>query len=241
MILNALKHGCETFIITVDAPQVGRREADIRYNLSLKATEFKQKFDGAPFIVKDMELMSQKNGSPTTKSKAILKGTAGRLSSFINPKLTWEDIKWIRAFIEENKLNKNRVSLILKGIQCFEDVEIIINDEYYRKNIDAIILSNHGGRQLDYARSSLEVLEEINMKIGRDLYGKYGIKIFIDGGIMNGCDTFKVLAFGAHGVGIDSAYLYVMACGGSKGNERVIEILRMELIDVMKKISSNMF
>ena len=232
MILNALKHGCQTFIITVDAPQVGRREADIRYNLRLKSSEFKQKFDGSPFIVKDMKFKNKSDGN----DNVLHKGTAGRLSSFINPKLTWNDLKWIRSFIDKNNCNKNRVELILKGIQCFEDVLIVINDVYHRNNIDGIIISNHGGRQLDFARSSLEILQEINVKIGTNICDKYGIKLYIDGGIMNGYDIFKALAFGANGVGIGRAYLYGLACDGSKGIERVIEILKMELKDIMQRM-----
>eukprot|EP01084_Bolivina_argentea_P032166 59504_1 len=223
MLLKALKYKVNTFVITVDAPQVGRREKDIRYNLKMKFMNQQEQLKSEriykecePHIVKDMHNMVH------NESENVLHaGTAGRLSSFINPSLTWNDIVWIRTFLDQHNKTNKRIKLILKVMEEYNDI------------VDGIILSNHGGRQLDTARSSLEVLQEVMDNIN---LSESNIKIYIDGGIRNGVDVFKAIAMGAYGVGIGRPYVYGMACYGCDGIRRVVEILKNEFVDIMREM-----
>lgn len=98
---------------------------------------------------------------------------------------------------------------------------------------DGIILSNHGGRQLDYARSGVEILVEV-----MDAFEKYNLKnkieVFVDGGIRRGTDIFKCLALGAKCVGIGRPVLYGLACHGQSGVEKVIQLLKDEFAVTMR-------
>eukprot|EP01084_Bolivina_argentea_P288800 495750_1 len=103
--------------------------------------------------------------------------------------LEWDDLLWIKSLLP-NSINSN-MKLILKGVQCNEDVLKAI--EY---GVDAVILSNHGGRELDYARSSIEILIEV-MEVLDSNNLRNEIEVWIDGGIRRGTDVFKAIALGA--------------------------------------------
>lgn len=128
--------------------------------------------------------------------------------------------------------------IVLKGIQTAEDAIIAFRDH---PEVTGIIVSNHGGRQLDYARSSIEALAEITAALDAHKLSlqKQGLQprtfeVLLDGGIRRGTDIFKALALGATGVGIGRPSLFGLATYGQKGVERVIEMLHQEFLNTMR-------
>ncbi len=129
--------------------------------------------------------------------------------------LTWEFIPWFKKNYD--------MKLLLKGIMTPEDAALALDYE-----VDGIIVSNHGGRQLESDLSTIEVLEEVSKAING------AIPILIDGGIRRGTDVFKALALGATAVGIGRPYIYGLAAEGQVGVEKVIAILQTELVRNMQ-------
>ncbi len=161
-------------------------------------------------------------GNRSTQGKVILhtlpeaERTLGNLpklplhQSYHDPSMTWEIIPWIRSF--------STMKIVLKGILTADDALIAADQK-----VNAVYISNHGGRQLDSNLSTLEALEEIAPAI------KGKMPIFIDGGFRRGTDIFKALALGATAVGIGRPYIYGLAAKGQQGVEDVIDILQSEL------------
>ncbi|KAF4345131.1 L-lactate dehydrogenase (cytochrome) [Fusarium beomiforme] len=136
-------------------------------------------------------------------------------SLIMNSTLSWDDIPWFQSI--------TNMSIVLKGVQRVEDV--IKAAEY---GVEAVILSNHGGRQLDYSEAPVEVLAEA-MPILRERGLHDKIEVYIDGGVRRGSDVLKALCLGARGVGIGRPFLYAMAGYGQKGVEKAIRIYKDEL------------
>ncbi|KAI1431448.1 FMN-dependent dehydrogenase [Xylaria sp. CBS 124048] len=192
IVRHAEARGCKGLFITVDAPQLGRREKDMR-----------SKFDDQGSDVQ--------NGQATDTSQ----GAARAISSFIDPALSWADIPWFRSI--------TKMPIILKGVQRVEDVLKAIE-----VGVQGVVLSNHGGRQLEFARSGVEVLAE-TMPVLRSMGLENRIEIFIDGGVRRGTDILKALCLGAKGVGIGRPFLYAMSSYGFDGVDRAMQLLRDEL------------
>ncbi|KAG8672816.1 hypothetical protein FPOAC2_06224 [Fusarium poae] len=143
-------------------------------------------------------------------------------SLIMNSTLSWDDISWFRSI--------TTMPIILKGVQRVEDV--VKAAEY---GIEAVILSNHGGRQLEYSESPIEVLAELMPTLrGLGLHDK--IEVYLDGGVRRGSDVLKALCLGARGVGIGRPFLYAMAGYGQKGVEKAIRIYKDELERNMRLI-----
>ena len=196
IVLDVIKKGVKAICVTVDAPQLGRREKDMRLKFQ----------DDAPDV--------QENDVNRSA------GAARAISSFIDPSLEWKDINWLKSF--------TTVPIVIKGIQCGEDAVLAA-----KSGVQGIIISNHGGRQLDTCRSAIEILEEVVDDLKKaGLCDK--LEIYIDGGIRRGADIFKAIALGAKGVGIGRPFLYAMSCYGQNGVERAIDILKEELEMVMR-------
>ncbi|KAI3631707.1 hypothetical protein MIR68_010180 [Amoeboaphelidium protococcarum] len=142
-------------------------------------------------------------------------GAARAIGSFIDPSLCWEDLKWFRSI--------TNLPIVLKGVQCAEDALLAA-----QHGVQGIVISNHGGRQLDFARSSIEILPEV-----MDLLDKHGLRdkmeVYVDGGIRRGTDIFKAIALGAKAVGIGRPLLYAMSTYGQPGVEHALQILKDEL------------
>ena len=129
-------------------------------------------------------------------------------------RLTWEDVRWLKT--------KTKLPLIIKGIQCVEDAKLAI-----QHGVDAVYISNHGGRQLDYASPALEILYEMN----GELKGK--TEILVDGGFMRGSDVLKAVALGAKAVCVGKLAAWGLAAAGEEGVVRTFELLALELQNVM--------
>ncbi len=128
--------------------------------------------------------------------------------SYVDPNLNWEDVAWIK------KLAPGK-PLVIKGISCVEDA--ILAHEH---GCSGIVLSNHGGRQLDGARPPIQVLQEIRNE-RPDLLDK--MEVFVDGGVRRGTDVLKALCLGAKAVGLGRPFLYAQSAYGSEGVVKAVE------------------
>ncbi len=220
IILRAKEANCHALVLTMDLPILAQRHQDIRNDLSAppKAT-----FNNILQIIKKprwcLKMMSTKNrtfGNILGHAKGVddLSSIVAWTNAQFDPGLSWDYVKWIR------KLWKG--PLILKGILDENDALIAKKLE-----IDGIIVSNHGGRQLDGTISSIMALKKVVEKTDNEL------DIYFDGGIRSGQDIIKALSIGAKGVFMGRAYLYGLAAMGQKGVEKVLEILKKELVTAL--------
>ncbi|KAI8899094.1 FMN-dependent dehydrogenase-domain-containing protein [Globomyces pollinis-pini] len=197
LIERAQSKGVKALCITVDAPQLGRREKDMRVKFE----------NDAPDVQGNRDMNRNQ-------------GAARAISGFIDPSLSWDDIPWLKSV--------SKVPIILKGIQCGEDAVLAA-----KAGVQGIVISNHGGRQLDTCRSAIECLKEVMDDLRTaNLDGK--MEIYIDGGIRRGSDIFKALALGATAVGLGRPFLYAMSSYGQAGVEQAIDILKEELEMTMR-------
>jgi isopentenyl diphosphate isomerase/L-lactate dehydrogenase-like FMN-dependent dehydrogenase len=220
LVERAQKAGVENLVLTVDVPVAGARLRDIRNGLTVPPKiNLKTLLNAAPrvewwwkFLTKpSLEFASMSNWD----------GTVAELLDFMfDPTMTFEDLKWIRK-IWSGKLT-------VKGIQNLEDA---INAE--KCGADAIVFSNHGGRQLDKAPTPLHLIPLAKQKLS----GK--TEIHMDTGIMSGSDIVAALALGADFVYVGRAYLYGLMAGGQSGVERTIEILKSEIVRTMRLLGAN--
>eukprot|EP01084_Bolivina_argentea_P152059 265309_1 len=157
------------------------------------------------------------------------KGMAHSPASLISEALNWNDLVWIKEFVQEMNVKydvkKGGIKLVLKGIQSRWDA--------YKYGLDGIIVSNHGGRQLDFSRASIQVLIEVMDEL-KKIGAENKIEVYMDGGIRRGSDIFKAIALGATAVGIGRAALFGLTCYGQKGVQKVVQILKNELGITMK-------
>ncbi|CDO93507.1 unnamed protein product [Kluyveromyces dobzhanskii CBS 2104] len=143
------------------------------------------------------------------------KGASRALSSFIDPALNWDDIVELKT--------KTKLPIVIKGVQCVEDVL-----KAAEVGAAGVVLSNHGGRQLDFSRAPIEVLAE-TMPALREKKLDDKLEVFIDGGVRRGTDILKALCLGAKGVGLGRPFLYSNSCYGKEGVKKAIELLKDEL------------
>ena len=197
LVKRAGNLGAKALFVTVDAPQLGRREKDMR-------TKF---VDDAPDV--------QDEGTVDRS-----RGAARAISAFIDPSLSWDDITWFKSITS--------LPIMLKGVQSGHDAILAV-----KAGVAGMVISNHGGRQLDTARSSVEVLEEV-MEALRMESLQDTVEVFVDGGFRRGTDIFKALALGAKAVGLGRPFLYSMSAYGQAGVERLIDLLKDELDMVMR-------
>ncbi|KAK9451841.1 FMN-dependent dehydrogenase-domain-containing protein [Limtongia smithiae] len=201
IVQHAESRGCKSLWITVDAPQLGRREKDMR-----------SKYDEQAAEVQDEGTVDRSQGA------------ARAISSFIDPSLSWKDIPWFKSI--------TKMPIVLKGVQSAEDAIKAV--EY---GVDAILLSNHGGRQLDFAKSAIEMLVEVMAALKAKGYDNK-IEVYVDGGVRRGTDILKAICLGAKGVGIGRPFLYAMSTYGESGVVRAIQLLKDELEMNMRLIGA---
>ncbi|PKI85936.1 L-lactate dehydrogenase (cytochrome) [Malassezia vespertilionis] len=205
MVRKAEKVGIQALFITVDAPQLGRREKDMRMH-----------FDDAGTNVQN-ETEDEVNRN---------EGAARAISSFIDPSLDWEVAEWIKS--------QTKIPVLLKGVQCWEDCVLAAE-----KGFAGVVLSNHGGRQLDFAPSGIEVLEEcVDALRIRGLFPNPHFQIFVDGGIRRATDVLKAVCLGATAVGIGRPFIYAMSAYGAAGVSRAIQLLKEEMVMDMRLIGA---
>ena len=170
LLARAEAAGYLAIVVTVDLPEVGRRERDLRTG----------------FV------------TPTS------------LSQVTDNSLTWRDLEWLRA--------QTALPVLIKGILIAEDAVLATE-----AGVDGIVVSNHGGRQLDGVAASLDALPEVVEAVGDRA------EVLVDGGVRRGTDVVKALALGAKAVLVGRAALYGLAVDGAAGVERVLTLLREEV------------
>ncbi|CCK70640.1 FMN-dependent alpha-hydroxy acid dehydrogenase KNAG_0E03860 [Huiozyma naganishii CBS 8797] len=191
--------GLKALFVTVDAPSLGHREKDLKIKFST--------MQSGP------ELMQSK---PEHKDAGAEKGASRALSKFIDPALSWNDI------VEFKKHTK--LPIVIKGVQRAEDVV-----KAAELGLAGVVISNHGGRQLDFSRSPVEVLAESVPELEKRGLRSDNFQLFIDGGVRRGTDILKALCLGANGVGLGRPFIYANSCYGKEGVAKAISLLTDEL------------
>lgn len=217
LITRAETAGCSALVLTVDLPISGQRHRDIKNGLSVPL-----RFSGRSLF--DMMLRHEwwrrqifaksksfGNLADMTSAKhSKLMGLAQWCASQYDASLSWNDVAWVR------KLWKGK--LIVKGVLNAEDARHAIDS-----GCDSVIVSNHGGRQLDGARSTISSLRSIACAVNRQ------VPVLLDGGIRSGQDIIRALALGADLCMIGRPYLYALSVAGPTGLDTLFTILKNEL------------
>ena len=220
LVERAKRAGVKNLMLTVDVPAAGQRIRDSRNGLTvpprLTAGTVINAIPRPAWWINflttpSIEFASMKNWE----------GTVGELLDYMfDPTMTWEDLKWIRQQWDG--------TLTVKGIQNLDDAKMAA-----KLGADAILLSNHGGRQLDRAPVMLHLLADIKKEFKKDY------EIHIDTGIMHGADVLAAVALGAQFTYVGRAYLYGLMAGGQDGVERALEIMRTQMVRNMKLLGVN--
>ena len=215
LIRRAKASNYDTLVVTVDVPVAGARLRDKRNGMSIPpALTLKTITNAIPrpewwinFITTPpLEFASLNNWG----------GTVGELiDKMFDPTVTFEDLKWIRS--------EWPGKLVIKGVQSVEDAVALT-----KYGVDGIVLSNHGGRQLDRAPIPFHLLPKVAKEVGRD------VELMLDTGIMSGADIVASVAMGAKSTMIGRAYLYGLMAGGHAGVVRALEILTGEIKRTMQ-------
>jgi L-lactate dehydrogenase (cytochrome) len=220
LIERAIAAKCSALVLTVDLQVIGQRHQDIKNGMTVPPEWSLSKL--LDFASKPAWVAGILRGKRRTFGNLMghLKGTEDitALSTWINSQfdttLNWKDIDWIRS-IWPGKL-------ILKGILDVEDAE-----EAAKTGAQALVVSNHGGRQLDGAPSSIEALPEIVDAVGSKM------EIMFDSGIRSGQDVMRALALGAKSCMIGRAFVYGLGAGGQAGVAKALDVLAKELTTTM--------
>lgn len=227
IMTRAAAAGYEALVFTTDANVFGSREWDRRSYISPGKPTLRSKLDALrhPGWLQSVLL---RGGIPRFRNletflppeAAGAVGGSTIIPKLFEPNLTWEDITWIRRFWPRK--------LLIKGVLSVADAERAAT-----LGCDGIVLTNHGGRQLDYCVSGIDVLPEIAAAVGKRL------SIFVDGGFRRGTDVVKAIALGAHAAMTGRATLYGLAANGEPGVQRALEILTTEMDRVMGQLGAN--
>jgi len=221
-IERAKAAGCSALIVTVDTPVAGMRERDVRNGT-------RELVSGAPFTM--LPYVFQFLARPRWFAAYHLDGGLMRFPNIVLPEgpmayadvgaaleqsmVSWSDLKWIRDAWQG--------PIVVKGVHTADDAHRAID-----AGAAAVVVSNHGGRQLDGVAPTLRVLPEVLDAV------KDRAEVLLDGGIRKGTDVVKALAVGARAVLIGRAYAYGLGAGGGAGVARAIEILRSGVVRTMK-------
>jgi len=196
LVRRAAKARYRAICLTVDTPLLGRREKDERNRFTLPAG----------FGIANLRRAGL-DGMPEVGDGSAF---AKYVTDFLDPSLTWNEVDWLKRL--------SPLPVVLKGIMTAEDAKLAADHE-----VDGIIVSNHGGRQLDSTLGSLDALPEVVAAV------KGRLEVYIDGGIRRGTDVLKALALGAKAVLVGRPILWGLTLGGSDGVRAVLDRLRTEL------------
>ena len=216
MIERTRKAGCNALVLTLDLQVIGQRHKDLKNGLTAPPR---------PTLANIINLMTKPRwclGMAGTrrhtfgnlvghvKGVSDMRSLAAWTNEQFDPRLSWADVVWVKQ--------RWGGKLILKGIQDVEDARLAV-----QSGADAIVVSNHGGRQLDGAQSSIEALPAIVAAVGSD------VEVWMDGGIRSGQDVLKAWALGARGTLIGRAMVYGLGAMGEAGVTKALQIIHKEL------------
>lgn len=223
LIARAQRTGYTALIVTVDCAVVGRRERDARHRVTVPFTvNTRTMLRFAPQAVLRPRWLAGfiRDGLPVEATNVASYLAARRAGSSGVPQagsvqaVTWDDVAWARG--------EWSGPLIVKGIMSDDDARAAVD-----AGADGVIVSNHGGRQLDGVDATLERLPEVVAAVGHEA------EVFLDGGVRRGTDVIKAIALGARAVFIGRPYLYGLAAGGQAGVEHILGLIKAELITAM--------
>ena len=223
LIERAAKAGNDTLMVTVDTAVAGARLRDVRNGMTIPpALTIKTVLDASYRPAWWFNFLTHE--PLTFASLSRYTGTvADLINSMFDPTLTFDDLDWLR----ETWKGK----LVVKGIQTVEDARRVVDH-----GADGIVLSNHGGRQLDRAPIPFHLLPDVKAALQAD---NSDAAIILDTGIMSGADIIAALALGADFTMIGRAYLYGLMAGGRAGVDRAIEILEKDMIRTMALLGAS--
>ncbi|KAA1251904.1 alpha-hydroxy-acid oxidizing protein [Mycobacterium simiae] len=206
LVKRAAAAGFDTMLVTVDVPVAGARLRDVRNGMTIPpALTVRTLLDALPHPHWWFDLLTTE-----PLSFASLDRWAGTVAEYLNtmfdPSVTFDDLAWIKT--------QWPGKLVVKGIQTLDDARAVVE-----RGVDGIVLSNHGGRQLDRAPVPFQLLPSVARELGKDT------EILLDTGIMSGADIVAAIALGARCSLVGRAYLYGLMAGGEAGVRRAIEIL----------------
>jgi L-lactate dehydrogenase (cytochrome) len=219
LLARARETGCSALVFTVDMPVPGTRYRDYRSGLAGVAGlggATRRAFQGAlkPRWAWDVGVMGRPhtlgNVAPVLAGKTGIEDFFGWMRANFDPSISWSDLAFVRSEWDG--------PLIIKGILDPEDAR-----EAVRLGADGIVVSNHGGRQLDGVLSSARALPAIAAAVGDEL------AVLVDGGVRSGLDVVRMLALGAHGVLLGRAWAYALAAGGQAAIEHVLKLIEAEM------------
>ena len=215
LIARAAAAGYTALIVTVDTPVLGQRERDARNGATIPPRVTPR--NALDVLRRPRWLLGMARGPRIEFANAAPPSHAGRpfaLSRFVgeqfDPSATWEDLAWLRGLW--------RGPVLVKGVLRPDDAARAVD-----AGVDGIVVSNHGGRQLDHAIASLDALPAIADAVGDR------VPVLLDGGVRRGTDILKALALGARACLIGRPYLYGLGAAGQEGVERSVAILTAEL------------
>ena len=220
LIDRAKAAGCSALVLTLDLQILGQRHNDIRNGLSapprFTPNHLWQVMTRPRWALGMLRTRRHTFGNIVGHASSVtdLSSLSSWTAEQFDPKLNWEDVAWIKE--------RWGGKLILKGIMDAEDAKFAVNT-----GADVIVVSNHGGRQLDGAPSSITALPQIVDAVGDK------IEIHIDGGVRSGQDVLRAICLGADGVWLGRAYVYGLGARGEAGVSEVLEIVRKELDTTM--------
>ena len=216
MIERTRKAGCSALVLTLDLQVIGQRHKDLKNNM--RASVIPSLGNLVNMASKPRWCLGMmgtrrhtfRNLVGHVKGVSDMKSLASWTNEQFDPSLSWADVAWVKE--------KWGGKLILKGIQDVEDARLAV-----QSGADAIVVSNHGGRQLDGAPSSISALPAIVEAVGSQ------IEVWMDGGIRSGQDVLKAWALGAKGTLIGRAMVYGLGAMGEAGVTKALEIIHKEL------------
>ncbi|OMH84841.1 Hydroxyacid oxidase 1 [Zancudomyces culisetae] len=200
IIRKAERNGFTAVVVTVDTPVLGRRLADIKNEFALPPHLSLANFTDI------LESESDANGGVKSTNISMI---AKCITQAVDPSLTWEDMKWLKR--------QTKLPVLVKGVLTAQDAVLAVEH-----GMDGIVVSNHGGRQLDTAPATIDALAEVAEAVnGR-------IPVLMDGGVRRGTDVFKALALGAKGVFLGRPNLWGLAYNGEEGVCTMLDLINEE-------------
>ncbi|ACU38431.1 alpha-hydroxy acid oxidase [Actinosynnema mirum] len=200
LVARAEAAGCRALVITVDVPVMGRRLRDVRNGFTL------------PRTVRAVHLAD--GPSSAHEPRQVGSGVAQHTSAVFDPAFGWRDLEWLRA--------RTRLPLVVKGVLDPRDATRCVE-----LGASAVVVSNHGGRQLDGAAPSAVALPRVVDAVAG------AAEVLFDSGVRSGVDVLRALALGATGVLLGRPILWGLAVGGERGAARVLELLRTEFAQAL--------
>ena len=223
---RALAAKCNALVLTVDLQVLGQRHRDVKNGMTVPPEiRIRNIIDIATKLPWAWSILRGKrktfgNLAGHVKGMENVNSLAAWIAQQFDPALSWRDVEWIKSMWPGK--------LILKGILDVDDARTAV-----KLGADAIVVSNHGGRQLDGAPSSIAMLPPIAEAVGNE------IEVLFDGGVRTGSDILRALALGARACMIGRAYVHGLGAGGKEGVAKAIDILKKELDVAMALTGTN--